>query len=159
MTAVKRRPYRAPGLVEFRQRGNYEVAVVFEPGYNGRDGGDYDADYGVGGMGMRFVLRDERGATQFLMNAGWVPGQEGVPTSLANYYPSAWDLGYHSPTPRYEGHYSMGPCDFLGGRECFYDGSSLRADSVLESFIREGERAVWDALEAEHRDLFGGDGS
>ena len=156
MQATKRKPYRAPALVEWRERGHYEVAVIFEPGYNGREGGPYDADYGVHGMQIRFVLRDAKGATQFLMACGWVPGVEGVPIGLASHYPSGWDLGYHALAPQYEGQGSMGPCDYLSGQECFYDGSSLRSDAVLEAFVREGERAVWRALQEEHQYRFGG---
>jgi hypothetical protein len=41
-------------------------------------------------------------------------------------------------------------CQHLGG-ECYYDGSTLRAIDVLDSFMEFGEEAVWEALESSYR--------
>ena len=46
---------------------------------------------------------------------------------------------------------SYGACSYLNGRDCFYDGSGLRADAVLKDFIADGERAVWHHLIEEYR--------
>ena len=83
----------------------------------------------------------------------------------------AADLGYHSPKPMYEGHKPMrhiykhmrftAPdqfvpgvygdpviCPYLdGGVPCYYDGSRLQAERVLERLLREGDAGVWQALE------------
>lgn len=130
----------------------FEQAVIFEPGYSNVAEG-----YGKHGMGIRFLLRGPKGVAQFLMNTGWVPGEKGVPARLAEYYPSAWDLGYHARVPQYEGaeQYGTQPCDYLGA-ECWYDGSGLNADPVLAAFIAEGEPAVWRALRNQHDGLIGG---
>lgn len=69
------------------------------------------------------------------------------------YHPQPADLGYHSPVPMYEGQNSMGECNLLGGI-CYYDGSGLRAEEVLETLIREGSDAVWAFLDEEYARRF-----
>lgn len=36
---------------------------------------------------------------------------------------------------------------------CFYDGSGLNGEPVMQRFIREGMDAVWDELETYYRQL------
>lgn len=122
--------------------------VLFEPGYSRRQEG-----YGVHGMHIRFVMVAPAGAVQFTLNTGWVPGEKMSPRT-ADYYPSAWDLGYHWPQPQYAGQTQMEECDLLGG-PCYYDGSGLNAEPVMEAFIRAGADAVWDALDDYYRHLTG----
>ena len=122
-------------------REGMERAVIFEPGYS--DPGPRGSDWcGKHGMGIRFILRGKNGAMQFLMNTGWVPGEKGT---LGDYYPSAWDYGHHA---RYRGSEweSARDCEYLHTGTCYYDGSSLHADTVMKRFITEGESAVWDEL-------------
>lgn len=119
--------------------------VEFTPGYDKRTEG-----YGVHGMSIRFLAVGEAGAVQFVMNTGWVPG---LPARPAGLYPYAVDLGYHWPTSRYEGMSRFEDCDVLGDGGCFYDGSGLNAEPVMQAFIRDGEPAVWAALENYYADL------
>lgn len=120
------------------------------------------------GMSVRFVTGDERGAVQFLMHAGWYRGAKMASAleremSWQQKYPGdnlvlgarAFDVGYHSPTPQWEGQEDLGPCEHLDGRLCFYDGSSLQAKPVLEAFLDVGVDAVWGELERRHRGMFG----
>lgn len=138
----------------------FERRIRFEKGYNySHETGPRSR--GIHGMGIRFVLIGPDGAAQFLMNTGWVPvvdkpeygyGETHHKTpSLADYYPSGSDLGYHWATPQYEGQGSPQRCDLLPGGECYFDGSGLMADEVLRDFIREGERAVWRWLVKRYR--------
>lgn len=121
-----------------------------EPGYNDRGG-----KYGVAGMGFRFVLIGDQGATQFTMNTGWVPGEK--PSRLTyDLYPSAWDLGYHWKVNPFgsEYHSHFDDCEWLPG-ECWYDGSGLNAIPVMHRFIQEGMPAVWQELEDYYADIAG----
>jgi len=79
---------------------------------------------------------------QFLMSAGWYLDH----LKQHNHEPRAWDIGYHSLTPMYEGQTSMAKCKVTDG-DCYYDGSSLQADEYLEILIKEGTDGLWSALE------------
>ena len=143
MSKTNEKPKRVVAPVVWHATDDgFERAVVFEPGYNLR----HLEGYGVHGMGIRFLLRGPKGATQFLMNCGWVPGEK-MPASLAEHFPSGSYLGYHARRPQYEGA-SDGSraCEWLGGGTCYYDGSGVAADDVLTAFIAEGEPAVWRTL-------------
>lgn len=111
-------------------------------------------DYGIAAMEIRFLLHGEHGSTQFLLYTGWYPEMVPVPgyrhSEWRHAAPSAWDLGYHWDVPQYADQGSMPECDCRPSGICFYDGSSLRADGVLERFFLEGEGAVWEVLEAEY---------
>ena len=147
--------YRGEAIVTWHGYGDgvFERAVVFEPGYNDTE----PHRYGKHGMGVRFLLRGPKGATQFVFNTGWVPGVDGVAASLAAYYPTGWDLGHHAIRPQYEGEGQYGVCTYLPGEtECFYDGSGISADALLKEFIREGESVVWARLREDYDRLDAG---
>lgn len=140
--------------------GPFERLVEFEPAYH-EVHEDPKKNYGVGGVRIRFVLRGPMGATQFLMGTDWhLPetwawwaktGRLSTAKSIKN--PNGWDLGYHAKKPQYDGHTLMDKnCPHTGGK-CYYDGSALRAEPVLEALLKEGHEAVWKALEAEYRRL------
>lgn len=69
--------------------------------------------------------------------------------------PMLADLGYHSPKPMYENHKSMGPCEVLDGRECYYDGSTLSAMKIFKALLTDGEEGVWRELKDYHEYVFG----
>lgn len=152
----------------------FERRVIFEPGYN------YLHETGPNrrgqhGMNIRFLLVGAEGATQFLMNTGWTPlgevdkdaahrepchiapdGMRRYTAGFGSFYgmvsaPSGADLGYHWRTPQYEDQASMGACEYLGGAECYYDGSGMQADEALKDFISEGEPGVWRWLEQRYQ--------
>lgn len=64
----------------------------------------------------------------------------------------ALDIGSHTRTPHYEGHAPMeGVCCILK-TQCYYDGSTLQAEPILEGFLSGGgEEFVWSELEKYYR--------
>lgn len=158
--------------------GGFERIVQFEPGYNYLHETGPKAR-GQHGMQIRFVLRGQEGATQFLMFTGWTPlgeidkditsqnGYHPEPVHCDNWRlsdigpwktkfgfvpaPTGADLGYHWSTPTYDSDYlSERECDILPGGKCYYDGSGLRAEHLLKEFIDHGDDAVWTALRDEY---------
>ena len=144
---------------------DFERIVEFVRAYDRKAEG-----YGIHGVDLRMVLKGPKGATQFALSTGWYlpetigcePSQWGgvghdYGDKLARFglnHPMPTDLGYHSPTPQYEGQTSMGPCDYLDGAECYYDGSGLNAARPFEALLREGGEGVWKVLFDYYFDLF-----
>ena len=139
-----------------------ERIIRFEPGYDcirfecvygsktciPHTGGSH----GVHGLTIRFVLRGDAGAVQFVIYSGWLP--EPQPYGQAHYM--AADLGCHSRTPRYDGQGSMGPCELLDGTPCYYDGSGLNAEEPFRILCSFGHEALWAYLEEMYRHTFEG---
>jgi hypothetical protein len=143
-----------------------EKAVYFEPGYDKRST-DPAKNYDIRGMSIRFVLKGERGAVQFLLFTDWYPKEvqeerffrQRWDKKARPYFfelqPIAVDLGYHAREPQYEGQEMMTEsCELLGG-PCYYDGSGLAADPIRDRLLTEGDKAVWEALEQRYIDQFG----
>jgi hypothetical protein len=147
-----------------QRAGNLERRIEFEVGY---DHSAFKDDCGGGGHGkhgmtMRFVLIGPHGAVQWVAcMINWYPGNirngdvgSAEPVSLVPAMQHrhiddgmAWDLGYHSPIPQYEDQTpTRGSCEYLPGQQCYYDGSSLNAQPLLEAFLEHGPMAVWAAL-------------
>lgn len=142
------------------RQGDMERHIIFEVGY---DHTAFPEDCGGGGhgrhgMNLRFVLVGPKGAVQWLAYmTSWVPGNvrhgtvDGlgdvslVPLNSTIGDGMAADLGYHSPVPRY-GSQSAMKCEWLPEGECYYDGSGLNAEPLLEAFLNHGPHAVWAAL-------------
>ena len=112
--------------------------------------------HGKHGMEIIFVLHGEKGSIQFVLNTGWTPfykekdsiGHISIPKNpIADLFPMPTDLGYHSYTPKYEGQTSMGGCKYLGGKDCFYDGSSLNCNDAYYTLVNGGEEKLWEFLE------------
>lgn len=129
---------------------------------------DAKKNYGIHGVAMRWVLRGNRGATQFLLFTNWqLPHvtKEMVDRALRKsqlldetefrcfWQPMPADLGYHSYVPQYEGHESRS-CDLLQHGECYYDGSGLAAERVFNRMLREGDKGLWDELEMYYHQCF-----
>lgn len=138
-----------------------EKTVCFEPGFDKRSA-DPAKNYGIKGMSIRFVLRGERGATQFLLFTDWYPQRvqeerwaNGKRLPFFELQPMAADIGYHAREPQYEGQEPItSSCPLLGG-PCYYDGSSLNADPIRDRLLVDGDQAVWDALEQLYIEQFG----
>lgn len=136
-----------------------ERIVSFTPAYEqGKIG---DSDRGIGAMLIRFVLKGELGAVQLLLGTNWY-----TRSVQRNFYdhpypffeiePKGWELGYHSPKPMHEGETPVDEaCEWLDGKPCYYDGSSLAADPIRDRFLLEGDAAVWEELEQCYIDTFG----
>jgi len=134
-----------------------EKIVEFSPAYDKRHA-DPSKNYGVGSVKMRMILKGELGATQFLVYTSWYLPEvtrELRAKHSEMFEPLPGDVGYHSPKQMYEGQTSMGACPYLDGKECYHDGSGLRAEEVFKDFLREGDSAVWKELEEYYIDLFG----
>jgi hypothetical protein len=134
-----------------------ERIVQWTPAFDRRDP-DPAKDYGIHGMEVRFVLKGDEGATQFLIFTNWMLphlryGHKMVKGFLAEPLPA--DVGYHARVPQYDGQESMGPCEYLDGAPCYYDGSGLQAMALFDRFVAEGEEAVWEELESRLSELQG----
>lgn len=132
--------------------------VHMQPGYDCMNFHGDEAGrkcHGRHGMEIRFFLIGEEGAVVFAMYASdWLPGSiEYGHTSRSTplFGAMAADLGHHWLRPVYEGETENGPCDFLHGAECFYDGSGLNAEPVMVRFFDHGMDAVWEDLEDYYR--------
>jgi hypothetical protein len=105
-------------------------------------------------MEMAFYLLGPEGVIQWkVAMLNWIPSPVNSLGGLPVLFPNiddimAIDLGYHWPTPTYEGQteYGQMECDLLPGGKCYYDGSGLNAGPVLERFLRFGPHAVWSDL-------------
>ena len=137
----------------------FDRIVEISPGFDKRHT-DPVRNYGIGGMGFRFILRGPKGAVQFCILSAVYPIHVARELSeersgFRNGSPfMGSDVGYHSPMPRYEGQTPMGKCDILPSGDCYYDGSSLAADEFLPEFITGGLPAVWKMLRERYGDLF-----
>lgn len=147
--------------------GNLERRIMFEVGYDHRA---FPEDCGGGGHGqhgmtMRFVLIGPHGAVQWVCTmSNWVPGNvyyggmqrigtaSLVPASNHIDDGKTTDLGYHSPHQHYDGQPAY-KCDYLPAGECYYDGSGLNAEPLLEAFLAHGPHAVWAALARYYSDV------
>lgn len=47
------------------------------------------------------------------------------------------------------------PCEYLNGKPCYYDGSSLNAEKYMDILISQGDEALWEALEKYYCETFG----
>jgi hypothetical protein len=127
-------------------RGNKtKKEITFNAAYDKRDP-DPKKSYGIHGVTVRFVYGDEKGYVQFVLYTNWQlehvrEEAKSNPDSivLIERYPFEYwqeplpaDLGYHSPTPRYDEQTKMDSCDLLPNG-CYYDGSGLNAKRIFES--------------------------
>lgn len=116
---------------------------------------------GIHCVEMRFYLTGPLGVVQFVLYTGWhLPAVQtefmrdagGAALAMA---PMPADIGYHSPTPIYEGQdISQPSCPHLDGIPCYYDGSGLNARRPFEILLTEGEEALWDHLRAYYYSTF-----
>jgi hypothetical protein len=138
--------------------------IEFQPAYDYRS----RPGYGMHCVEIGFYIYGPKGTVQFKLQTNWgLPSMradllDGVRSTINKEYvsemfvfPQALDLGYHSLVPRYEGQGCMRQeCPYLDGKPCYYDGSTLNAEPILERLIAEGEEAVWRELEDYYHSLF-----
>jgi len=132
----------------------FEKIVTMSGAYDKRHP-DPKKNYGIHGMDIRFVLKNEKGAVQFLAFTGIHLPHVAQEFKGREYFgePTGADIGYHSPTPMYEGQEPM-DCDLMAEGKCYYDGSGLQADEFMPEFIAGGTDAVWKMLEKRHGEIF-----
>jgi len=137
--------------------------ILFECIFNSskcvpKEGGSH----GRSGLDIVFLVHGNKGAVQFKLSTGWMPlyskvsriGVRSLNNELSDLYPMPIDLGYHSYEPMYEGHTSVGKCEILKGKKCYYDGSSLNSHDAYYTLINAGENALWEFLEQFYRNVF-----
>ena len=140
----------------------FEKIIEWQPAFDKRHSNP-SKNYGIHGMTLKFLLKGEKGATQFVIYTGWhlkhVQEELDHKRPDLNYphlscHPMPADLGYHSPIPMYEGQPSQENCSYLSGKDCYYDGSSLNAEKLYWQFVEEGDSVVWKRLEECYKDQF-----
>lgn len=125
---------------------------------------DPSKNYGVHGCDLRMVLCGPKGAVQFLafthwqlphVREEWLSGALNADRARALFCPSGADVGHHSPKPLHDGQRPMdGTCEYIGGRPCYYDGSGLAGDAMMDVLIVRGDEAVWASLRERYDELF-----
>jgi hypothetical protein len=141
-----------------------ERIVKFYPAFDKRSN-DPKKDFGIHGVELLMLLKGPAGAIQFKVFTNWMLPSVQAETDdrmLARcekiylrclYHPMAVDIGYHSYIPRHEGQTIItDKCEWLEGKPCYYDGSSLNAEPVLALLIAEGSDAVWKELESWYKE-------
>ncbi len=128
-----------------------ERITKLTPAYDWRDK-DPAKNYGVHCADLHMVLKGPKGAVQFVVFTGWyLPG-----TPPQN--PTPAGLGYHSPTPRWEGQeINREECPYLDGKPCYYGvpGPYTMDEEFMNVLLREGSEAVWERLEGYYHEVFG----
>lgn len=151
-------------MIKQKTASGFERIIYFEKGWN-RRGPNPSKDFGVGSLGIRFLLKGKKGAIQFHLDTGWYPHligyyQDYIPVggNLSMILPRPTDLGYHAYEPQYEGQKSItDKCPFLDDKPCYYDGSSLQAAPLFKILVEQGDEALWNYLECEYINTFGED--
>lgn len=144
----------------------FERIIQWMPAFDKRHS-DPKRNYGIHGLEIRFILKGQKGAIQFVLYTNWhlphvtkelkarqYEAIDGDPHWMER--PTPADFGYHAYTPQYEGQTRMGACAVLpdAPRGCYYDGSSLRAEPVYHRLLAGGDAGVWAALEEEYKRRF-----
>lgn len=130
--------------------------IKWYPAYD-KTNTDQRKNYGIHGVDMRWYVIGDAGAVQWVVYTNWhLPHvQESLKSRGHRYEPQPADLGYHSKTPRYEGHEPMrNECELTGGT-CYYGGSGLNAEPVFQLLLEKGGEAVWEYLENYYLEVFG----
>ena len=139
-----------------------ERKIMFTPAYDKRDPNP-SKNYGIHGVEMRWLVTGPKGAIQFVLSTNWhlKAVQEELDERLdrrfphLSCHPMPMDLGYHSPVPMYEGQTCIEKeCEFLGGKPCYYDGSTLNAEKPYWILVEKGGDALWEYLEGYYRYRF-----
>jgi len=137
--------------------GQFTRRIEFRPAFDKRHP-DPNKNYGVGAVVLRFILTGPAGVMQFVCSTGMYLPHVLREWEGKDYNPGAgsgWDIGYHSLTPQYDGQsICQDACEYLGGKPCYYDGTSLGADEFFPTFLAGGDDAVWTMLESRYRDRF-----
>ena len=138
-----------------------ERIIEFSPAYDKRHS-DPNKNYGLGAVRIQFILKGSLGAMQFVLGTDWYPKEQQESFRLKDAergwfggQPLPLGIGYYSPVPRYGGQNPMGPCKYLDGRVCYYDGSALQAGPIRDALLERGDAGVWQALEEWYIRTFG----
>lgn len=95
---------------------------------------------------VRWLLHGPEGAIQFVQYISWF-GKPPTDLGESEARVSAHDIGHHWRSPTYEGETVWADdCPYIHGA-CYYDGSSLNAETGLNILREEGVEAVWKWME------------
>ncbi len=138
------------------------------------------------------VVKGKKGAVHFIFTTGML-----LPETMKEYIETGWaeykmlspghfyylnkpmgvDVGYHSPSPMFDGQQPFWPtkmkktgkgaldvefekigekppiCEYLGV-PCYCDGSAIRGDEWLDILLRKGSDVVWEMLEDDYVSRF-----
>lgn len=120
---------------------------------------DPSKNYGIHGLDIWFILKGPKGAVQYAVTFPvYLPSVDTSSFGSWSREIRGFDVGYHSPVPRYEGQSAM-ECEHLEGKQCFYDGSALRADDwtkkIFSTVGKSPDEVLWKMLEDEYIERFG----
>lgn len=141
--------------------------VLFTSAFDKRDPSP-SKNYGIGAVRIIFALKGPAGVVTWTIGTDWYPSAlqksgelEDMRTNLRNIggsytvNPQNWDLGYHAPTPLYEDQdICQQSCDFLDGKPCYYNGSGLNGEYLVEILLTKGSEGIWPELEKEYQEMF-----
>lgn len=145
----------------------FKNIVNFRPAFDKRNA-DPSKDYGIGSMRCTMVLIGKKGAVSFVFSTGILLErtiEEYIKEGRAKYEltdyghfflnkPMAFQVGYCSPKPLYEGQQiTTAMCPWIGC-SCYSDSSSLLSDEYLKTLIKEGSDKTWEMLEKFYQDNF-----
>jgi len=131
----------------------FERILEFSPAFDKRR---ETPNCGIHCVEMRFVLKGPKGAVQFLLYTDWQLPHILKEFKARNFHIGVMpaDLGYHSPTPMYDDQRPMEDCEYLDGRPCYYDGSTLNAERAYKVLAEEGEEGLWGFLSGYYESTF-----
>lgn len=140
------------------QQASGQRIVRFLPAFDKRSP-DPSKNYGVGGVGIYFVLKGAQGAVVLELLTPWMlPQVEKWHEALAEARPSllraysnatAGNLQFHSPVELPDSRQSTGACNWLGMDHCWVvAGSFLAGDQAYLRLKTEGDEGLWAELQA-----------
>jgi hypothetical protein len=128
-------------------------------------------DFGIHCAEMRMKLHGNRGVVEFILFTNWqLPHitekfenkiieeakrgsfDEAKTMFRCFFRPNGAELVYHSPVPLYEGQMKIS-CDYFHGG-CYFGGSCLAAEPLLDLLVAEGSDAVWKKIEEYYVETF-----
>lgn len=138
-----------------------EKITRFKPAFHNVDD-DPTKNYGVGSVMCYMVLKGELGAVHFIFSTGMFLDEtyeywkrKGLHTETNRPDFMGYDVGYHSPKKLSD--WQVGgrkDCEWIG-KQCFCDGSIMRAEEWLKIFLEKGSDEIWKLLEEEYKEIFG----
>ncbi len=156
----------------------FKKEVIFSPAWNNSDN-DPTKPPGIDCVEMGFYLTGPLGVVQYKASTGWYLAGSVKPNeyfkvkkmhSMDSYINKRAgteicgdmfmnvDLGYHSYKPMHEDHMCIDQeCPLLGGKPCYYDGSSMSSERVFDILVHQGSDGVWKYLEEFYNETFLGD--
>jgi hypothetical protein len=132
--------------------------VKFLPAFDKRNE-DPNKNYGIGGVKCYMFLIGDKGAVHFIFSTGmYLPDTHTKWLSKFDRGGTVpymgYDVGYHSPTPKYKDQTPNKNCEYLNGKTCYYDGSSMMAEKFMEVLVKEGSDRVWEMLKEYYVSVF-----